>query len=131
MGFVNVAAGCARSATSRRDELPAGPVALVSHSGSAFSALLRSHRRLGFSLAVSSGQELVTTAADYLDAALGRSILDGSASLADLAAKVEADDLDPAPDLRRPGAARGRREPPDLGRGLTQRAARGRASMAP
>src|SRR6185369_15451954 len=31
------------------------------------------------------------------DGALGRSIMDGSASLADLAAKVDADDLDPAP----------------------------------
>ena len=31
------------------------------------------------------------------DGALGRSIMDGSASLADLAAKVEAEDLDPAP----------------------------------
>ena len=61
---------CARSGTSRPSELPGGPIALVSHSGSAFSALLRSHRRLGFSLAVSSGQELVTTAADYLDYAL-------------------------------------------------------------
>ena len=30
-----------------RTELPAGPVAVVSHCGSAFSALLRSHRRLG------------------------------------------------------------------------------------
>jgi xylose isomerase len=31
------------------------------------------------------------------DAPLGRSIMDGSASLADLAAKAEAEDLDPAP----------------------------------
>ena len=63
-------AASARSATSRPTQLPAGPIALVSHSGSAFSALLRSHRRLGFALAVSSGQELVTTAADYLGYAL-------------------------------------------------------------
>ena len=32
-----------------------------------FSALLRTRRALGFTLAVSSGQELVTTTADYLD----------------------------------------------------------------
>lgn len=50
--------------------LPAGPIALVTHSGSAFSALLRTDRMLGWSLAVSSGQELVTTAADFLDYAL-------------------------------------------------------------
>ena len=32
-----------------------------------FSALLRTRRALGYTLAVSSGQELVTTTADYLD----------------------------------------------------------------
>jgi acyl-CoA synthetase (NDP forming) len=70
MGFVNVARGLRAIGYVEAEDLPAGPVALVSHSGSAFSALLRSHRRLGFSLAVSSGQELVTTAADYLAYAL-------------------------------------------------------------
>lgn len=50
--------------------LPAGPIALVTHSGSAFSALLRTDRMLGWSLAVSSGQELVTTTAEYLEYAL-------------------------------------------------------------
>jgi acetate---CoA ligase (ADP-forming) len=54
------------------DPLPAGPVALVTHSGSVFSAMLRTHRRLEYSLAVSSGQELVTTTADYLGYALSR-----------------------------------------------------------
>src|SRR5207247_8297050 len=44
--------------------------ALVTHSGSVFSALLRTRRGFGFSLAVSSGQELVTTAADYARYAL-------------------------------------------------------------
>jgi acyl-CoA synthetase (NDP forming) len=70
MGFVNVARGVRAIGYVEADPLPTGPIALVSHSGSAFSALLRSHRRLGFALAVSSGQELVTTAADYLDYAL-------------------------------------------------------------
>ena len=51
--------------------LPPGPVALVTHSGSAFSALLRADRAFGWSLAVSSGQELVTSAAAYVDYALG------------------------------------------------------------
>lgn len=50
--------------------LPTGPIALVTCSGSAFSALLRADRPFGWSLAVSSGQELVTTAGDYLDHAL-------------------------------------------------------------
>jgi acyl-CoA synthetase (NDP forming) len=70
MGFVNVARGVRAIGYVERPELPVGPVAVVSHSGSAFSAMLRSHRRLGFSVVVSSGQELVTTTADYLDYAL-------------------------------------------------------------
>ncbi|MET0699084.1 MAG: acetate--CoA ligase family protein, partial [Mycobacterium sp.] len=43
---------------------------LVTHSGSAFSTLLRSNRGFGFRLAVSSGQELVTDTADYVEYAL-------------------------------------------------------------
>jgi acyl-CoA synthetase (NDP forming) len=70
MGFVNVAKGLRAIGYLERPDLPQGPVAFVSHSGSAFSALLRSHRGIGFSLAVSSGQELVTTTGDYLDYAL-------------------------------------------------------------
>jgi acyl-CoA synthetase (NDP forming) len=75
MGFVSVAHGLRAIGYVEPDPLPAGPVALVTHSGSAFSALLRADRRLGWSLAVSSGQELVTTTADYIDYALG---LDGT-----------------------------------------------------
>jgi acyl-CoA synthetase (NDP forming) len=70
MGFVNVTKGLRAIGYLERPDLPQGPVALVSHSGSAFSAFLRSHRGIGYSLAVSSGQELVTTTADYLDYAL-------------------------------------------------------------
>ncbi|MFL6098898.1 MAG: acetate--CoA ligase family protein [Actinomycetales bacterium] len=70
MGFVNLVSGVRAIGYVEREELPAGPVALVSHSGSAFSALLRSHRRIGYTVAVSSGQELATTAADYVDYAL-------------------------------------------------------------
>jgi len=70
MGFVNVARGLRAVGYIEPDPLPAGPVALVTHSGSVFSALLRARRGFGFSLAVSSGQELVTTAADYARYAL-------------------------------------------------------------
>ena len=70
MGFVNVARGLRAVGYTEPDPLPAGPVALVTHSGSVFSALLRARRGFGFSLAVSSGQELVTTAADYARYAL-------------------------------------------------------------
>ena len=70
MGFANVSEGLRAMGYLEREPLPAGPIALVTHSGSAFSALLRTHRRLGYTLAVSSGQELVTTTADYVEAAL-------------------------------------------------------------
>ena len=70
MGFVNVAAGVRALGYLEPDPLPAGPISLVTHSGSAFSTLLRANRGFGFRLAVSSGQELVTDTADYLDHAL-------------------------------------------------------------
>src|SRR6185437_8669835 len=63
MGFVNVAHGLRAIGYVEPDPLPAGPVALVTHSGSVFSALLRTRRAIGYTLAVSSGQELVTPAA--------------------------------------------------------------------
>jgi acetate---CoA ligase (ADP-forming) len=70
MGFVNVARGLRAIGYLEPDPLPAGTVALVTHSGSVFSALLRARRGFGFSLAVSSGQELITTAAAYARYAL-------------------------------------------------------------
>jgi acetate---CoA ligase (ADP-forming) len=71
MGFVNVARGLRAIGYTEPDPLPAGPVALVTHSGSVFSAMLRTRRAIGYTVAVSSGQELVTAAAAYLDYALG------------------------------------------------------------
>jgi hypothetical protein len=71
MGFVNVTTGLRAIGYIERDELRPGPVAFITHSGSVFSALLRTRRHLGFTMAVSSGQELVTTTASYLDYALG------------------------------------------------------------
>jgi acyl-CoA synthetase (NDP forming) len=70
MGFVNVARGLRAIGYLEPDPLPAGPVALVTHSGSVFSALLRTRRAFGFTAAVSSGQELVTPAAAYARYAL-------------------------------------------------------------
>lgn len=69
MGFANFALSLHVCGYVVPDAGP-GPVALVSHSGSSFSALLHNDRSLRFSLAVSSGQELVTTAADYLSYAV-------------------------------------------------------------
>ncbi len=73
MGFVNNALGVRALGYLEPDPLPAGGISLVTHSGSAFSTLLRAHRGFGFRLAVSSGQELVTDTADYVDYALGDS----------------------------------------------------------
>jgi acyl-CoA synthetase (NDP forming) len=70
MGFVNRVAGLRAIGYLEPYPLPAGPIALVTHSGSAFSALLRADRRLGWTVAVSSGQELVTTTSSYIDYAL-------------------------------------------------------------
>ena len=70
MGFANVSFGLRALGYTEPDPLPAGPVALVTHSGSVFSALLRARRGVGFTVAVSSGQELVTAAPAYLDYAL-------------------------------------------------------------
>jgi acyl-CoA synthetase (NDP forming) len=71
MGFVNVARGLRAVGYLEPDPVPAGPVALITHSGSVFSTLLRARRGFGFSVAVSSGQELVTPAAGYARYALG------------------------------------------------------------
>jgi acyl-CoA synthetase (NDP forming) len=91
MGFVNMARGL-RAIGYVEPDLPPGPAALITHSGSVFSALLRARRGFGFSLAVSSGQELVTTAAAYASYALGL------AETTVLALVLEA--IRDAPDLR-------------------------------
>jgi acyl-CoA synthetase (NDP forming) len=70
MGFVNNVLGVRALGYLEPDPLPSGRIAFVTHSGSAFSTLLRAHRGFGFRLAVSSGQELVTDTADYVDYAL-------------------------------------------------------------
>jgi acyl-CoA synthetase (NDP forming) len=70
MGFVNNAIGVRALGYLEPDSLRDGGVSLVTHSGSAFSTLLRARRGFGFRLAVSSGQELVTNTADYIDYAL-------------------------------------------------------------
>jgi acyl-CoA synthetase (NDP forming) len=67
MGFVDTTTGVRAIGYLERDPLPSGPIGLITHSGSVFSALLRTRRALGYTLVVSSGQELVTTTADYLE----------------------------------------------------------------
>ncbi len=56
---------------SPRRPVPGG-IALIAHSGSVFGALAHNDPRLRFALAVSPGQELTATAADYLAHAVRR-----------------------------------------------------------
>jgi acyl-CoA synthetase (NDP forming) len=70
MGFVNPARGIRALGYVERERLTPGGVAIVTHSGSTFSSMLRTHRALDFSIVVSAGQELVTSMPEYLDYAL-------------------------------------------------------------
>ena len=70
MGFFNLDQHLRVCGYPEPPELEPGPVAVVSHSGSVFSALLHNRRGLRFNLVVSAGNELVTSAAAYLDHAL-------------------------------------------------------------
>jgi acetate---CoA ligase (ADP-forming) len=70
MGFINVERRLRASGWYEPKPLDPGGITLVSHAGSVFAALLHNDRKLRFNLAVSSGQELVTTTADYLHYAL-------------------------------------------------------------
>jgi acyl-CoA synthetase (NDP forming) len=72
MGFVDTTTGVRAIGYLERDPLPSGPIALITHSGSVFSSMLRTRRPLGYSVVVSSGQELVTTTPDYLEYVLSR-----------------------------------------------------------
>ena len=72
MGFVDVERGLRALAFEERADLEPGGVAWISHSGSAFTALLHAERGIRFNLAISSGQELTTTMADYVHYALER-----------------------------------------------------------
>ena len=69
MGFYNFDARVMASyaAPSPRK---AGPISLIAHSGSAFLELLQNDNRYRFNIAVSSGQEINCTAADYIEYAL-------------------------------------------------------------
>ena len=70
MGFFNLDRRLQVCGYPEPAELEPGPVAVISHSGSVFSALLHNRRGLCFNLVVSAGNELVTSAAAYLDHAL-------------------------------------------------------------
>jgi acetate---CoA ligase (ADP-forming) len=71
MGFANLERRVRALGFYEPKDAPVGGVTFLSHSGSAFSAMIHNDRALGLNLAVSAGQEFVTTIADYLRYALG------------------------------------------------------------
>jgi acyl-CoA synthetase (NDP forming) len=71
MGFANLEKRVRALGFYEPKDAPVGGVTFLSHSGSAFSAMIHNDRALGLNLAVSAGQEFVTTVADYLAYALG------------------------------------------------------------
>jgi acetate---CoA ligase (ADP-forming) len=70
MGFYNDAAGVWAAGFGNMRERRPGGITFISHAGSVFGALAHNDPRFRFNLVVSAGQELVTSAADYLDYAL-------------------------------------------------------------
>ena len=70
MGFMNQESRVRATGFLTPEHLRDGPVTFLSHSGSAFSAIAFNDRGIGFNLLVSSGQEIVTTQADYMAYAL-------------------------------------------------------------
>ncbi|MFO0996382.1 MAG: acetate--CoA ligase family protein [Alphaproteobacteria bacterium] len=70
MGYFNVAEGTFVAGYPPAAEIAAGGIFFITHSGTAFGSFSQSDPRLGFSAIVSSGQELATTMADYMDYAL-------------------------------------------------------------
>lgn len=72
MGFVHLDVGLRATGYTQPLGLEPGPVTLLTHSGSLLTAMLHNRRRVRFNLAVSTGQELVTTMADYLRYAVER-----------------------------------------------------------
>ncbi len=70
MGFYNVERWFRAFPFNRPYELREGGVTLISQSGSVLTALLWNDQKLRFNLAVSPGQELVTTTSEYMEYAL-------------------------------------------------------------
>ncbi|MDQ3766435.1 MAG: CoA-binding protein, partial [Actinomycetota bacterium] len=70
MGFLNLVGNLRLCGYGMPSDLAPGAITFITHSGSAFAAMLYNNRPLRFNLVVSSGQELVTTTADYFEYAL-------------------------------------------------------------
>ena len=70
MGFYNVANDLYVGIFPKAVRINKGGISYIAQSGSAFTALCHNGNRLGFNLCVSSGNEMTTTVADYMDWAL-------------------------------------------------------------
>ncbi len=71
MGFLNLEANLRATGFATPDHIRRGTVTFISPSGSAFAALSFNDRGIGFNVIVSSGQELVTDVAAYMEHAMG------------------------------------------------------------
>jgi acyl-CoA synthetase (NDP forming) len=70
MGFINADRGLRACGFPEPFGRQPGPITFISHSGSAFSAILHNDRGLRFNLVVSSGLEMITTTDQYIEYAL-------------------------------------------------------------
>jgi acyl-CoA synthetase (NDP forming) len=70
MGFFALRYKFAVSGYQTLSDLPCGNITLISHSGSMWDAFLQNRRGVAFNYAISSGNEMVTTLADYMQFAL-------------------------------------------------------------
>ena len=70
MGFYNLDKNIRVFPQHLSRQFKSGGVTLISQSGSVLTSLLWNDQKLKFNLAVSTGQELIATAADYMDYAL-------------------------------------------------------------
>ena len=67
MGFLNFIDDVMVGGWPYKFPPPKGRIGFITHSGSSYSGFALNQRQLGMSYMISSGQELVTSAADYLD----------------------------------------------------------------
>lgn len=67
MGYFNTVDGIKMSGNPPPMAATAGSVGLISHSGSTWSGLLGNQRDMVFNYAISAGQEIATTMAEYLE----------------------------------------------------------------
>jgi acyl-CoA synthetase (NDP forming) len=70
MGFLSFGKKLVLSGYPVTPGTPAGHITLISHSGSVFDSMWQNDRRVHFNYVISSGNETVTTLADYMQFAL-------------------------------------------------------------